>query len=379
MAATRAHVTPEVLRWARESIGYDVEEAARRIGVKAENLEAAEAGDLMLTLRQVERAARVYDRPLAALFMPAPPEEEPQEAQFRRLPGAPTPPWPPEMQVLVRRISERQEAAVDLYEALDDAPPWLATVGDLATVGQAIPEFARQLLGIQFEEQTAWRDPSGYTGLRNWIDAVEGLGVLVMQDGTVSVDLMRGFAAVHPVVPAIVVNSQDDARARAFTIVHELGHLMLAASGEAVGPETEGWCDDFAGEVLMPRGQLATVLSELREQPVALEVIDALALRFGVTPYAAAVRVAKAGLWDQAVINDVIDEIRQRPPRGRGEGGDYYWTQIGRLGPSFVRLVFAALESQAVTYPAASSLLGGVKVTNFDKLRDYLTRRAERT
>ena len=35
----------------------------------------------------------------------------------------------------------------------------------------------------------------------------------------------------------------------------------------------------------------------------------------------------------------------------------------------------SALDSQAVTYPTASSLLGNVKVNNFDKLRSYLTRR----
>jgi Zn-dependent peptidase ImmA (M78 family) len=377
VATTLAHVTPEVLRWARESVGYELEDAAARIGVNPEKLERAEAGDLMLTLRQAERAADVYDRPLAALFMPAPPEEEAQEAQFRRLPGAPPPPWPPEMQLLARRVYERQEAAVELYEALDEAPPWPDVTDDLTAVGRALPEFARQLLGVGFDEQTSWRDPSGYTALRNWVDAVEGLGVLVMQDGSLPVDMMRGFAAMHPLVPAIVVNTQDDARSRAFTIIHELGHLMLAALGQAVGPQTEAWCDDFAGEVLMPRGWMENVLSELRGG-TPLEVIDALALRFGVTPYAAAVRVAKAGLLDQAVINEVIEEIKSRPPRGRGAGGDYYWTQIGRFGPSFIGLVFTALDSQAVTYPAASSLLGGVKVSNFDKLRDYLTRRAER-
>lgn len=332
----------------------------------------------MLTLRQAERAAAVYDRPLAALFMPAPPEEEAQEAQFRRLPGAPPPPWPPEMQLLVRRVAERQEAAAELYELLQESPPWTDVTDDLAAVGRPIPEFVRHLLGIGFDEQTSWRDQSGYTALRSWVDAVEALGVLVMQDGTLPVDMMRGFAAMHPLVPAVVVNTQDDARARAFTIIHELGHLILAALGEAVGPQTEAWCDDFAGEVLMPRGWMENVLSALRGQ-TPLEAIDALALAFGVTPYAAAVRVAKAELWDQDAINRTIDEIRSRPARDRGAGGDYYWTQIGRLGPSFIRLVFTALDSQAVTYPAASSLLGGVKVSNFDKLRHYMARRAERT
>jgi Zn-dependent peptidase ImmA (M78 family) len=320
--STLAHVTPEVLRWARESVGYDVDAAAKRIGVKPEKLEGAETGDLMLTLRQAERAAAVYERPLAALFMPAPPDEEAQEAQFRRLPGAPEPPWPPEMQLLARRVRDRQEAALELYEALDEAPPWPEIVRDFEEVGRPLPEFARTLLGIGFDEQTQWRDQSGYVPLRNWIDAVEGLGVLVMQDGSLPVDMVRGFAAMHPQVPAIVVNTQDDPRARAFTIIHELGHLYLAALGRPVGPQTEAWCDDFAGEVIMPRGWMENVLAALRDR-TPLETIDTLAMRFGVTPHAAAVRVAKAGLWPQDVVDEVIAEIRERPARDRGRGGDY--------------------------------------------------------
>ena len=56
-------------------------------------------------------------------FLPVPPEEETPEAQFRRLPGAPPPPWPPAMNLLARRVRERQEDAVELYELLDQAPP----------------------------------------------------------------------------------------------------------------------------------------------------------------------------------------------------------------------------------------------------------------
>ena len=377
MASTHAYVTPEVLRWARESIGYEVGDAAARIGVKPEKLEGAESGNLMLTLRQAEKAAALYQRPLAALFLPEPPTEEPQEAQFRRLAGAPEPPWPPEMQLLARRVRERQEAAVELYDAIDEPPPWPDAAQELTVAGRALPELARQILGIGFDEQTSWRDSSGYTALRQWTDAVESLGILVMQDGTLPVEMMRGFAAMQPLVPVIVVNTQDDARARAFTIIHELGHLYLDALGEWVGPETEPWCDDFAGEVLMPRGWMENVLTGLRSRR-PLDAVDELALTFGVTPYAAAVRVAIAGLWDQPVIDGVIDEVRTREPRSRGSGGDYYWRQIGRVGPAFVRLVFNALDSQAVTYPAASSLLDGVKVSNFDKLRNYIDRRPRR-
>jgi Zn-dependent peptidase ImmA (M78 family)/transcriptional regulator with XRE-family HTH domain len=374
---TLAHVTPEVLRWARESAGYDVTDVASRIGVAAAKLESAERGETTLTLRQAERAADVYARPLAALFMPEPPDEEPQTAQFRRLPGAPTPPWPTEMLLLARRVQERQEAAAELYDALEESPPWPQVVDALRKSDATPPAVARRFLGIGLGEQTSWHDQSGYEVLRNWVDAVESLGVLVLQDGTLPVDMMRGFAAVHESVPAIVVNTQDDARARAFTVIHELGHHYLAAVGRRAGAGTEAWCNDFAGETLMPLAALTDALNEApsREEPV--ETVDAVALRFGVTPYAAAIRIARAEIWSKRVVDDVIETIRSRPPRARTAGGDYYRTQIGRLSPAFIRLVFTALDSQAVTYPTASTLLGGLKVSNFDKLRGYLSRRAE--
>ncbi len=376
MTSTLAHVNPAVLRWARESVGYDVGDAAARIRLKPEKLQLAEQGEKKLTLRQAERAAEVYERPLAVFFLPDPPHEEPQEAQFRRLPGAPAPPWPSEMNLLARRVRDRQEAAADLYESLDQEPPWVGVASDLVSAKRAIPEFARHVLGVSLDEQRAWNDPAGYKGLRAWVDAVENLGVLVMQDGTMPVELMRGFAAPHPSVPLIVVNTQDDARARAFTIIHEFAHLNLAAIGQKDWADTEAWCDSFAGEVLMPRDAVQEVLHELRgHEP--LNTIDKLALRFGVTPNAAAVRVAMYEFWPQDAIAELIEAIRKRPHHERGKAGDYYWTEITRFGPSYIRLVFNALEGQAITYPAASSLLDGIKVSNFEKLRGYLARRGE--
>jgi Zn-dependent peptidase ImmA (M78 family) len=377
VSSTLAYVTPPVLRWARESIGYAVEDAAERIRVKPEKLQGAEKGDLYLTLRQAERAAEVYHRPLAVLFMVEPPVEEPNEAQFRRLRDAPEPPWPAEMQILARRVRDRQEATTELYELLEEEPPWVSVAKDLASAERSLPEFVRQLLDVSLDEQSDWHDPSGYTALRAWTDAVESLGVNVIQDGSLPIEMMRGFAAPHTEAPLIAINTQDDARARSFTIIHELAHLSLAATGQPVPPEVERWCDEFASEVIMPLGSMESALSELRGAS-SLDTVDAVALRFGVTPYAAAVRVAKIGLWDRAAIDKVIREIRDRPSHGRGGGGNYYRTQIARLGPSFIHLVFTALDGQAITYPAASSLLDGVKVSNFDKLRGYLDQRTIR-
>jgi Zn-dependent peptidase ImmA (M78 family) len=373
MASPPAYLDPEVLRWARESFGLSIEEAAEKLHTKPERLQSAERGERHLTLRQAERAADAYQRPLAALFAPEPPEEEPQEAQFRRLPGAPEPPWPSEMIGLARRVRERQAAAAELLDLVDEEPIWPLVSESLAVPPKEVAAAVRERLGISIEEQASWRDPGGYTPLRHWVDAVEDLGVLVIQDGSLPVEAMRGFASLDPVVPAIVVNTQDDPRARVFTLIHELGHLCQAGGFEMV--DLEGWLEQFAGDVLMPVESLQAAIAGT---PVDddLRKFDLVALEFGVTPRAAVVRAARERLIPQRDANKILERLSARGPRERGGGGNYYWTQLARLSPAYTRLVFSALESQAVTYAAASSLLG-VKVGNFNTLRGYLDRRAE--
>ena len=53
----RAHTTPALLRWARETAACTIEDAAHKIGVKPETLALAEEGDHRITLKQAQKAA----------------------------------------------------------------------------------------------------------------------------------------------------------------------------------------------------------------------------------------------------------------------------------------------------------------------------------
>jgi Zn-dependent peptidase ImmA (M78 family)/transcriptional regulator with XRE-family HTH domain len=366
-------VTPEVLRWARETVGYDLDEAAKRINIKPEKLAGAERGDLLLTLRQAEKAADVYQRSFASLFMKEPPPEDPLEVQMRRLSDAPPLPWPPALRLLVRKIMDRQQNAVELYEILDETPPWRERKKELQADVHVLAPVVRPTIGITFADQISWRDSKGYAGLKTWVDAIEDLGVLVMQDGTLDVEQMRGFAAPHPDVPIIVLNTQDDPRARCFTLLHEFGHLLLHLN-EVQPRDPEAWCNGFAGDVLMPDSWIIDYFNRRRRRRL-LDQIDELALAFGVTPMAAAVRARQLNLAARRELDQVIAAIKARPPKGPQTGGDHYLNQIARMGPGFIQLVLTALESQTVTYPVASQLLDGMKVNQLDKLRERLVQR----
>ena len=83
----QALVNPPLLVWAREQSGYAPDSVAGRLKVKPERLQAWERGDRAPTVRQVERLARIYQRPFGLFFLPQPPSVPPMAAEYRRLPG----------------------------------------------------------------------------------------------------------------------------------------------------------------------------------------------------------------------------------------------------------------------------------------------------
>lgn len=187
---------------------------------------------------------------------------------------------------------------------------------------------------------------------------------------------MRGFASTYAQVPAIVVNTDDDPRARAFSVVHELGHLLRARAGRAWRSADEPWCDDFAGEVMVPGAALRVDFARESAGKDLLGVVDGLALTYGVTPSAMAVRLRRQDLVTAQEAPAVIERIQERwrGMTSSAGGGNYYSTTVARLGPSFIRLVFTALDSEAVSFPVASGVLG-VKVNNIAKLRETTMKR----
>lgn len=368
MKGPAAAVSPEVLRWARESVGISVEDAAARITVSPRTLIEAEAGKRPLTLRQARKAAEVYERPFATLFLPSPPAEEPVEVQFRRLRDAPALPWPPAMRALAREVPAIQDEADAVFDAMDVEPRWREAAAAFSSINvDAIGEQIREIAGVSIAEQKAAArvDSQGFRVFRVWREAIEDMGVLVLQDGSLPLKDMRGFASPHPRIPAVVINTKDDVRARLFTMLHELAHLFWTVEEEAP-------YDELAGTTLMPT---STFIVDFRNAPgtALLEKIDATARVYGTTPDATAVRAGWLELAPWEPLQKARREIRRRRGEGgRASGGDHYRNVVARMGPRFVGRVLDAANENLISELAAARLLG-VRVGSFDALRRELT------
>jgi Zn-dependent peptidase ImmA (M78 family) len=273
---------------------------------------------------------------------------------------------PPSSSRLARSVSDRRQRSKSTTRSRRSGLP-----------EEQLASVVREVLKISIDEQMSWGQSDLYASFRGWREAVERAGVLVMQDGNAEVDEMRGFASVDPrAAPAILVNNHDNPRARAFTLIHELGHVIRASLGLETGLTTETWCEAFAGEVLMPADAFVETFAEAHANS-ALDVIRYVARRFGVSLAAAAVRAGRLGSLSSSDVSQIVGLSRRYREQEdeSSRGGDFYKNQVAKFGPAYLRLVFSALDSEAVTLPAATNLLDGVKVKRFERLRDELSRR----
>ena len=87
-------VNPNILLWAREKAGLDLEDAASKLGLRdlknksaVEHLVALEKGESEHTRPMLLKMAKQYHRPLLTFYMSAPPKQGERGHDFRTLPA----------------------------------------------------------------------------------------------------------------------------------------------------------------------------------------------------------------------------------------------------------------------------------------------------
>src|SRR5690349_13696797 len=85
MAGSPAHISPMVLRWARERAKLSVAKLASRANVSTDRVTGWERGEQLPTFRQAQHLAGALHVPFGYLFFSEPPEEGLQLPDFRRV------------------------------------------------------------------------------------------------------------------------------------------------------------------------------------------------------------------------------------------------------------------------------------------------------
>ncbi|MGE5586268.1 MAG: ImmA/IrrE family metallo-endopeptidase [Bacillota bacterium] len=379
----KADVNPYMLIWARQTAGYDVEEAARKIGTTPEKLQVWEAGADKPTLRQLRLAANVYKRPTALFYCSTAPKEPPTIADFRLFPDERLK-YTPRLLYGIRRAFQRKAIAVELIQQLGEALIDFPLHANMAEPPGSLAARIRQALGITLGAQFSWHDQ--YAALRSWISAVERLGAFVFHVRDVELQHMRGFSISECPFPVVGINSKDSPRGRMFTLLHELVHIVLQTGGICDLHELESdndgsleaYCNQVAGEVLVPRDALLSeevVVKNSNNTVWEEEQLRLVANRYKVSQEVILRRLLTLGKTTRAFYHQKHEEYKRIYQRERAEEGGfipYHRLVLRDNGPAFTGLVLSAYHNQAISLRDLSNFLGGVKLDHVGRIEHAL-------
>jgi len=255
-------VKPDILIWARKSLGLLPEEAAKKIGVKTIIFQKWESGKAKPTINQLRKAANVYKRPLAVFFLEAPPKEKSKPRDFRKLPEEEVGQTSPGLSLAVRNVQRKRDLTIQLLELLDEKLETKIEYFKISDDPEKIALEVRKKIGVSIEKQFGWR--TKYDALNSWIDVIEKQGILVFQMSGVEVSEARAFSIAAKELPAITVNGKDYPKPRIFSLFHEYAHLVLNKGGMCdledrgndVRSRVERFCNHFSGAFLVPKSEL---------------------------------------------------------------------------------------------------------------------------
>jgi Zn-dependent peptidase ImmA (M78 family)/transcriptional regulator with XRE-family HTH domain len=381
-------VSAAVLVWARTESGYPLEQVADKLGVKAERLGEWESGERQPTMRQIESLARIYHRPLSLFFLPNPPAVPPLAMEYRRLPGVVPGAESPELRLAIRKMSARRETMLQLLVELGESMPVFDLTAHLSEAPAVVAQKLRAALNVSPDEQLDWANE--WQAWAAWRTAVEQIGVLVFQFPKVPLEEARGLSLLRTPLPVAAVNPKEIPEARAFTLIHEVVHLMLSRGLEeapaaretrdgAAWAEVERFAEETASHTLAPEPMLAQEVRSGGFPRNGWDIGDvrSLARRFKITPLAMATRLRASGYFDWSQYQNWKrgweTYVSGRKPKKSGFAHPIDMA-LGRAGRPFTRTVLEALDANRITAVNAARYLD-LKFEHFEKLKAALTKR----
>lgn len=384
-----ALVNPGLLSWARKSANFRIDEAAKRAGIEESQLQDWENGVSKPTIRQAERLADTYGRPLAAFYLAEIPKDFQVLRDFRRVSGADAGGYSADLVLLIRELQGRQDWAIGaLQDAEGQRLPFVGKFS-LDHDPQRVAASIRAALALSVSDQL--KAKSLNEALNMWVEAAEDAGVFVSQTsyhGRVAIEDARAFVLVDKFAPFVWLNAKDTLGARIFSLAHELAHLWIGRSGvsgtAAPKPSTEEgrievFCNAVAARVVLPTDLLEDLGKRRGDFESTAEWIE-WGARFARISRDVVARSSLEHHWisknEYAQLHKAY--LLEASTKSESGGGNYYINHSRSVGRMFVRLVADRYSRQRITGPETSRLLN-VKLNKLPGLLSAADRAGSRS
>jgi Zn-dependent peptidase ImmA (M78 family) len=375
-------VNGKILVWAREKAGFAVEEAARYIDVPLKKLAAWESGDKLPTMNQLEDIAKFYCRPVITFFMSSPPIEVSSLKDFRTVGSHHTLSPSKFFAALKIRVEILHDTLKEIADSMGiEKKSFVGSISDSTPISEVV-EKLKELLAWDDSIRRKNRTPRDL--FNNIRDRAMNRGVLIVLKGDlgshyskVSEKEFRGICLADNTVPLIVINPYDRDRARIFTLVHELVHILLGDSGISGDMlessfEREAFCNKAAGEFLVPSDSLLNLAQGNR---IDLTFINKLADDFRISKFVISRRLFDTHLINKDNFNSINkrleDEWREFLKKEKNtkdsDRVDPNKLVRSRIGKPVLNLIINASDDGVISYSQASVALG-IKPSRFSRV-----------
>lgn len=373
-------INSERLQWAMDDRGYSAEELARKAGVSLGTLEKAVVGEIGLTFKQLAGVAEAVGRGVLFFLESSPVQEERVHSpQFRTIANQ-KPDLSGEVKGLVERVGKLRSVYLDLLDDDEDRPRFQPP--------QLIGKSPEQAAGIARK----WLKIDGdkKQDFESYRKAVEAAGVLVFLSNGYQGDWkfpkeseVAGFSLYFTDCPVIAIRKQAFKPRQAFTLMHELGHLLLHRNSfideEADlygrrGREREA--NAFAGHLLVPDQAIALIDDDARPSDVAEYGgwLKKANRKLGVSSEVILRRLLEAGRLNRESYQAYREYIASLPPAERKPGGNRGRDRepLHMFGDRYVRSVLGAVQARHISLSKASGYLDNLKIPDVHKLEKHI-------
>ncbi|QPJ61638.1 MAG: ImmA/IrrE family metallo-endopeptidase [Candidatus Nitronauta litoralis] len=371
-----------ILSWARETAELSLEEAANKLGIRdgkkmraQEKLLAYEDGTAEPSRSMLLKFSKIYRRPLLTFYLNNPPSIGDRGEDFRSLPDDFESEENVYVDVLIRDIKASQSV---IRETLidEDENIRLDFVGK-NTTEQGIQRVTNDLQVVLNLDMGEFRAQSNHGNAFKLLrHAAEKIGVIVLLKGNlgshhtnISVKAFRGFALSDDIAPFVVINDRDAESAWAFTLLHELTHILLGqtgVSGAFAKKQIEKFCNEVASEFLLPKDVFKNFQVSASNFEGLEEQISQYAFSQKISSTHISYRLFRRGDIDKKTWEQLRDSyhkkwVSQRDKkkaknREQKGGPDYYVVRRHKLG-ALVGLVQRLNYSGALSTTKAGFLL----------------------
>lgn len=195
-----------------------------------------------------------------------------------------------------------------------------------------------------------WR--LGDNGIANEIETLENNCIKVIEiEAPTMIDALS--AMVGESLRVIVLNSNFTAERKRFTVLRELGYLILEFDPESDSKERDHLCNIFAREMLISSDRFKSLIGERRHDISLQELID-LQCQYGISIDALMYKAKCCGIISEHRYAGFCMKKKALPQfRELVEGSRYRDEKSSR----FERLVFCALATGIISISKASALL----------------------